>query len=178
MNKAAGVLWTTLALSGCALSAEDSFIGKARLDNCDAAVPVCSTTAGCRLGEDENYAQIKMPGYRSFVVNTEGEADLIFHFLWKKQIHPGKDVELTAFEPGCAEPHRFETTGEEMFRQIGQDRSWEVKVTVFQPGDHLVEMRMDAQGDFLFKVEVVTPLERNAPRNTEEAPEPDLPGFP
>ena len=161
----------------CGLSSEEQFLGKSQKDDCDGTVPVCSTTAGCRLGEDLNYVDMSVPGYRNFVVNTEGEADLILHFLWKKQLSPGQDVEMTFFEPGCGDPHRFETSGDNMFRSIGQDKQWEVQQTVYQGGDHMVEVRMDAQGEFLLKVEIVTPPERGQPKKSSEAPEPELPNF-
>ncbi|MBI5498412.1 MAG: hypothetical protein HY904_25650 [Deltaproteobacteria bacterium] len=167
-----------LVLSACQLGAEEQFIGTARLDECDSAVPVCSSTAGCRLSEGDNYVLVRVPGYRSFVVNTEGEADVYLHFYWKKQIHPGSDVEFTIYEPGCGEPHRQDATGEDMFRQIGQDHTWQVMQTVYQAGDHLVELRMDAQGEFLLKAEVVTPIERDQPRQDNAAWEPGLPTFP
>jgi hypothetical protein len=39
-------------------------------------------------------------------------------------------------------------------------------------------MRMDTQGEFLLKVDLITPRERNKPGGNSEAPEPTLPGFP
>lgn len=171
-------LWliaTGALTAGCALGAEDQFIGKAHRDDCDQAVPVCSITAGCRMAEDENYTEFKVPGYRNFVVNTEGEADIVVQTYWRKQISPGTDVEFNFYEPGCVEPRTFSISGEEMFKQIGQDSQWEVKQTVYNGGDHLVELRMDSQGLFLLKVEVIDPIERNAPRGNTDAPEPDFP---
>ena len=165
-----------LLVAACALSSEESFTGRARLDACDGAVPVCSTTAGCRLSMGENYARVVVPGYRAFVVNTEGEADVLLRFYWLKQLSPGQDVEVVAWEPGCAEPHRVTTTGSEMFRQVGQDRTWTVTTTVYEGGDHLVELRMDAQGEFLLKVDLVTPRERGQATGNSSAPEPPLPG--
>jgi len=166
-----------LLVTACGLSAEEQFVGKNRLDSCDGAVPVCSTTAGCRLGEDENYVEVKMPGYRAYVVHTEGEADLTLRFYWKTQLAPGKDVEFSFFEPGCNEPHRVTESGETMFRQIGNDSQWELTQTVYRGGDHLVEMRMDAQGEFIMKVVVTTPEERGQAQETDDAPEPELPEF-
>jgi hypothetical protein len=166
-----------LAMTACGLSSEDSFIGTARKDPCDQSVPVCSTTAGCRLVEDENYTEFKVPGYRSFVVNTDGEADIVLHFFWKRQLSPGTEQDFTFYEPGCQEPRVFSIDGEQMFRQIGQDSRWRVKQTVYQAGDHLIELRMEAQGTFLLKAEVVTPQERNEPQDSSDAPEPDFPGF-
>ncbi|MEW5850137.1 MAG: hypothetical protein AB2A00_15210 [Myxococcota bacterium] len=166
-----------IILSSCALSAEEQFLGSNKLDTCDGSVPVCSTTASCRLGEDENYVDLSVPGFRRFVVNTEGEADITLALYWKKQVSPGRDVEFTFWEPGCSEPHRVETTGEKMFNEVGQDKQWEVTQTVYEAGDHLVEMRMDAQGEFYLKVEITTPEERGQESNEEVAPEPELPGF-
>lgn len=141
-------------LVGCTFSSEDTFIQGARLDPCDNAIPVCSYTAGCRLTEGENYIEGKFPGYKSFIVPTAGEADISVIFYFRSQEAPGSDTEILWYEPGCRDQYDHYLPGIDLFRQVGNDRLWTVVGTVYQEGDHLVEVRSDAMAEWLLKVEV------------------------
>ncbi len=149
-----GSLLPILMLQACSLSSEDTFIQGARKDPCDNAIPVCSYTAGCRLTEGENYIEGSLPGYRSFIVPTAGEADISVIFYFRTQEAPGSDTEVLWYEPGCRDLYDHYLPGIDLFRQVGNDRLWTVVGTVFQEGDHLIEIRSDASAEFLLKVEI------------------------
>ncbi|MFH1810115.1 MAG: hypothetical protein ABIJ09_15315 [Pseudomonadota bacterium] len=141
-------------LAACSLSSEDGFIQGARKDPCDNAIPVCSYTAGCRLVENENYIEAAFPGFLSFIVPTAGEAEISVIFYFRDQAAPGSDTEIIWYEPGCRDQYSHYLPGIDLFRQVGNDRLWTVVGTVYQEGDHMIEIRSDASAEFLLKIEI------------------------
>lgn len=143
-----------LVVAACSLSSEDGFIQGARKDPCDSSIPVCSTTAGCRMTEGENYLEGVFPGTKNVVVPTSGEADISIILYFRSQEAPGSDTEIIWYEPGCHDFYSYPVEGISLFREVGSDRLWTVKQTVFYEGDHLVTVRSDATAEYLLKAEI------------------------
>lgn len=148
-----------LLLGGCTFGSEATFAANAVLDGCDGAIPVCNTTAGCKLVEEDSYIEGVFPGFKQMIVPTAGEAIIRVKIYWRTQLSPGADTEVRWYEPACVEAFRWESQGVDIFEQTGRDGIWQEQHRVYREGDHLVEVRSDATGEFLLRTEVLTPDE-------------------
>lgn len=151
-----------LALPGvaaCSFGAEATFTNGAVLNACDNSIPVCNTTAGCKLVEEDAYVEGVFPGFKQVIVPTAGEAIIRVKLYWRTQHSPGADTEVLWYEPACVEVHRWESQGVDIFEQTGNDGIWQQHHRVYREGDHLVEIRSDAFGEYLLRTEVLTPDE-------------------
>jgi hypothetical protein len=54
-----------VAAGGCGFGSEAAFIDKASLSDCLDEIPVCNTTAGCKLVEEESYLEGNFPASAS-----------------------------------------------------------------------------------------------------------------
>lgn len=132
--------------------AED-FITGAEHDLCMDNAPICQTTAGCGLGEDE-YIQGHFPGFINFIVNTSAGATIVVKIFFETQLHPGEDTEIIWYEPGCHESHIYESLGANVFELAGENRVFEQEQQVLQEGSHLVDVYSDATTDYYLRVEL------------------------
>lgn len=155
---ASGLL-AAAAACGCSFGAESTFTNGAVLNACDSSIPVCNTTAGCKLVEEDGYVEGEFPGYKQLIVPTAGEAIIRVQLYWRSQLSPGADTEILWHEPACVEVHRWESQGVDIFEQSGNDGIWQQHQRVYREGDHLVEVRSDATGGYLLRTQVLTPDE-------------------
>jgi hypothetical protein len=145
--------------SGCTFGAEAAFAAGAEFNTCDQAIPVCNTTAGCKMVEENTYIEGAFPGFRQMIVPTAGEAIIRVKILWRTQLSPGVDTEVIWFEPACIDAFSFESQGTDIFQDTGRDGILVLEKRVFREGDHLLEVRSDATGEYLLRTEVLTPDE-------------------
>jgi hypothetical protein len=148
-----------LALGGCTFGSEAAFYGQRTLDTCDAEIPVCNTTAGCRLVEEDTYTEGEFPGLKQMVVPTEGEAIIRVEVYWREQLGPGADTEILWNEPACVEVFSYQSQGANVFEDTDAHGVFVQEKRVFRRGDHLVEIRSDATGSYLIRTTVLTPDE-------------------
>jgi hypothetical protein len=146
-------------LTACTFGSEAQFAAGAAFDACDSSIPVCNTTAGCKLTEEDGYTEGAFPGLKQLIVPTAGEAYIRVKLLWRSQISPGADTEILWYEPACVEVHRYESQGVDIFEQTGNDGIWQEIHPVYREGDHLITVRSDATGEYLLRTEVLSPDE-------------------
>ena len=152
--------------AGCQFGSEGTFVGHRALDACDLELPVCNTTAGCKLTEEEDYLEGEFPGQRSLIVPTAGEATIRVSILWRTQLGPGADTEIVWHEPACVDAYRYESQGADVFAGSNEQGIFVQQQKVFREGEHLVEIRSDATAGFLLRTEVLTNSEIEAEENT------------
>lgn len=143
----------------CTFGAEAQFAIGATFDTCDNEIPVCNTTAACRLVEEDSYTDGEFPGFRQVIVPTGGEAVIRVKILWRTQLSPGADTEILWYEPACIDAYSWQSQGVDIFADLGHDRIMVREERVYRAGDHLVEIRSDATGEYLLRTEVLTPDE-------------------
>jgi hypothetical protein len=156
------VVGLLVASSGCSFGSEAAFIGGATRDECENELPVCNATAGCKLTEELGYIDGQFPGFRSFIVPTEGAAVIRVKIYWRTQLAPGADTEIVWFEPACVDSVRYESGGIDIFADTGDDGIFFQDGKVFRGGDHLIEIRSDATGEYIIRPEVFTEAEYEA----------------
>ena len=152
---ACGVV-VVVVVAGCGFGSEAAFIDTSTLSDCLDEIPVCNTTAGCKLVEEDSYLEGVFPGQRFFIVPTEGEAVIRVKMFWRTQLGPGADTEITWFEPACIDDFDFDSQGADIFRDSNEQGIFVKEQRVFRAGDHLVEVRSDATADYLLRTEVLT----------------------
>jgi hypothetical protein len=160
------VAMAVASTSGCQFGTEATFIGHRALDTCDLELPVCNTTAGCKLTEEEDYLEGEFPGQRSLIVPTAGEATIRVSILWRTQLGPGADTELVWHEPACVDAYRYESQGADVFADSNEQGIFVQQQKVFREGEHLVEIRSDATAEFLLRTDVLTNSEIEAEEST------------
>jgi hypothetical protein len=151
-----------LALVGCGFGSEGAFIGPRALDSCDLEIPVCNTTAGCKLVEEDRYLEGVFPGQRAIIVPTAGEATIRVEVYWRSQLGPGADTEIIWHEPACVDAFRFESQGANIFDDSNEQGIFVKQQKVFREGEHLVEIRSDATAEYLIRTSVLTNSEVEA----------------
>ena len=145
----------TTMVAGCGFGSEAAFAGTRLLDTCDLELPVCNTTAGCKLVEEERYIEGSFPGQRSLLVPTAGEATIRVSIYWRTQLGPGADTEIIWHEPACVDATRYESQGADVFADSNEQGIFIQERKVFREGEHLIEVRSDATADYLLKTEVL-----------------------
>ena len=148
-----------LLCSGCAFGSEAAFIGERAQDTCDSEIPVCNTTAGCRMVEEDSYTDGTFPGLKQMIVPTAGEAVVRVELFWREQYGPGTDTEILWHEPACVELFAYQSQGADVFDDTNPQGVFVQEMRVFRAGDHLVEVRSDASAEYLLRTTVLTPDE-------------------
>jgi hypothetical protein len=159
-----------VASSGCSFGSEAAFIDTRVLDTCDLEVPVCNTTAGCKMTEEESYLEGDFPGVRTFIVPTEGEATIRISLYWREQLGPGADTEFIWHEPACVDSFRFESQGRDIFADSNEQGIFVQEKKVFREGEHLIEVRSDATASYLLRTDVLTNSEVEQEAKQGEVP--------
>jgi hypothetical protein len=155
-------------ISACNIGSEAAFIDTAQLDICTDEIPICNTTAGCVLVEEEGYIEGEFPGQKSFIVPTEGEAVIRVRLLWRERLGPGSDTEIIWHEPACVEDYAYESQGADVFADTNEQGIFVKEQRVFRAGEHLVEIRSDATATYLLRTEVLTKKEYEAEQRDQE----------
>lgn len=158
-------------VTGCEFGSEAAFTSGAEKKTCDDSIPVCNTTAGCTMREEDSYIEGEFPGYRNFIIPTEGEAIIRILFYWRTQLGPGADTEILWHEPACVDTYSYESQGVNIFEDIGQDGTLLFEERVFRAGDHLIEIRSDATGEYILRPYVLTPDEWEAEKRSQFDPD-------
>ena len=156
------LLGLVVVATACSVGSEGTFIGPRALDTCDLEIPICNTTAGCKLVEEDRYIEGQFPGQRSMIVPTAGEATIRVEIFWRSQLGSGADTEIIWHEPACVDAFRFESQGANVFDDSNAQGIFIKDRKVFREGEHLVEIRSDATGEFLLRTSVLTNSEIEA----------------
>lgn len=149
------LLALALLLAGCP-DAADQFVSGRLLDPCDGAWPVCTTTAGCFVG-DTAYLEGQFPGTRRFIVRTPGAAEVTIALFLKTQAATGETLRLEWNDAACGTRSVEEIPGIGFFKEVEAEGELRRTKSVYQGGDHLLEVTSDATAEYLLKVEVKGP---------------------
>jgi hypothetical protein len=138
---------------GCGIGNEGGFIDGRTLDECFETIPVCSTTAGCRLGGDR-YIETRFPGTVQFIVPAPAEAVIKVGMFFRNPRAVGLDTRVIVYETGCTFPYEWIPPQSDIFRLAGDDGILIREQQVFQDGDHLVEITSDSTTEVLIRAEI------------------------
>ncbi|MBN2497442.1 MAG: hypothetical protein JXR96_22815 [Deltaproteobacteria bacterium] len=123
---------------------QDLIAGLTR-DPCEENHPICQTTAGCVLAEDE-YVEGDFPGFRSFSFETQAAATVALELLFSGPFEEGA-YEITRYGAGCADAsggnQRF-TPGVPVVDSDAVDGS----------GEYLVEIYSETTAHYFLRISI------------------------
>lgn len=141
-------------LSACE-SASDQFIAGRLLDTCNGAWNVCTTTAGCYIG-NAYYLEGRFPGTRRFIVHTEGQAALTLSIFLTSEGALGETLQIQWNDAKCGKT--TDIIDSKAFFQEADTQGWLSRTqNMYQSGDHLIEVTSDSTAGYLLKVDVKEP---------------------
>jgi len=181
MSVRVAIALSSLTLLGaCDFGSESAFTADSVYDSCNSTIPVCNTTAGCKLVEEDKHIDGVFPGFRQMIVPTAGEAIIRIQIYFRSQLSPGVDTEIVWYEPACVDAYRYESQGVDLFEEAGGEAILLREERVFREGDHLIEIRSDATAEYILRTSVLTPEEwdqeqANVVEGSENLPIPFLP---
>ena len=144
----------SLAIGGCGLGG--NFSDGLDLERCEDTFPVCQTSAGCVLTENE-YLEGRFPGQKQVIVSAPTESVIHVEVFFLEQTASGLDTEIRWNEPGCFETYRWTNDGRDVFQLAGSSRVLSQSRQVFEDGDHLIEVFSDAVADYQMKIRIDAP---------------------
>jgi hypothetical protein len=162
MNRLFLPLFIYVGTCSCAVGVEGAFVGSRAQLECEDELPVCNTTAGCKMIEEDHVLSGTFPGRRALLVPTAGEAVIRVEILWREQRGPGADTEIIWNEPACVNSSTYESQGDDIFARSDGRGVFLQQRRVFRAGEHLVEVRSDASADYLLRTVVLTAAEADA----------------
>ncbi len=158
------VCCASLAAACFPATSKAAFIGDAEELRCGGVYPVCQGQfAGCNLDEG-HYVEGAFPGSRKVIVETPaGDWKIKVKLFLDPEVtprFPGTEIEVSWFEPGCADQYRFllskdNTTAGDLFERAGRDNVFETQHSVIERGDHLVSVFSDATTRYVLKIALI-----------------------
>lgn len=145
------------ALCGCPDPADQFTMGRL-LDPCNGSWPVCTTTAGCFVG-NAYYLEGQFPGTRRFIVRTDGQADVTIAVFLKTEGAVGQQLRLEWNDSACGTKTIEEIDGTAFFKEVETEGALRRTKPVYRAGDHLLEVSCDATAEYILKAEVVSPTD-------------------
>lgn len=130
----------------------ENFVAGAVLDPCLESLPICTTTAGCVLDEDE-YLEGDFPGFISFIANASPGEVLVVKVFFSTQEDPGNGIHTTFYDAGCA-IEIAQGPLNDIFEAAGLDWTLEFSQGFAVDDLHLVEVTSDATTHFYLRVEI------------------------
>ena len=151
------LLLTMFVLAACDPTSEDAFIAGRAFDPCLQSIPACpGLFASCTLDETR-YARATFPGEFRFLVKAEAGHEINVVVFLAQQRDSGLDTQIFWNEPGCSDVYRYDSEGRDLFELAEETNIIEEKQTVFEGGEHLIEIFTDMQADVLITTEVIIP---------------------
>ncbi len=150
----------SVTTAGCDPTRESAFIAGKSLVPCVQNIPACQGLfAACELNST-TYAQVRFPDdspFRFLVSALPRERIEVFLFFVTES-DAGLDSRILWYEPGCSDVYTYSSDGENLF-SLGEESGWvSFRETVFEGGDHLVEIFSDMRSIVDVTVDVLVPV--------------------
>ncbi len=148
-----------LCTSACDPSSEEAFTRGKSLVPCVQHIPACpSLFAVCELNET-TYAHVRFPADSPFrfMVAARPEEKIEITMFFVTQADAGLDTRILWYEPGCSDVYQYESGGRNLFEEAEETNTIVREETVFDGGDHLIEIFTDLQAETLVAVMVNMP---------------------
>ncbi len=154
----ASIALVVLALAAaCDAGSENAFIAQRGLDPCIQVLPACpGMRAECVL-DDARYTRRTFPGDFRFLVRADALSRIEVLLFLSEQRDAGVDTRIDWNEPGCADVYTYESGGRNLFEEAEKDSTIRKSKTVYEGGEHLIEVISDMQAKVVIAVEVTEP---------------------
>jgi hypothetical protein len=146
-----------LLLAGCP-DAADGFKNGRLLNACNSSWPVCTTTAGCFVSNNY-YLEGEFPGTRRFIVRTDGQAQIAISIFLVSEGAAGQQLRIEWNDASCGTKSVEEVDGQAFFKEAEAEGTLTRTHSVFQPGDHLIEVTCDSTAEYILKPVITAPTD-------------------
>lgn len=154
-SRVAAIAAAALALAGC-IDAEAVFTSGRLREPCNGSWPVCTTTAGCVVG-NAYFLDGRFPGTRRMIIKTESRATVAIVVTLRSEGATGEETRFLWNETGCGTAFTVTVDGRDFFKEFDALGEFRRSKDLARPGDHLIEVSSDATADYLLKLEVDQP---------------------
>ncbi len=152
-------LLALLFTTACDPSSEEAFTRGKSIVPCVQHIPACpSLYASCELNET-TFARVRFPSDSPFrfMVAARPEEIIVVTMFFVTQADAGLDTRILWYEPGCSDVYQYKSDGRNLFEEAEENNTIVREKTVFDGGDHLVEIFTDLQAETLIGVKVDVP---------------------
>ena len=158
MNPSAGArlvrssaLLTCVAVASACGDAKSVFIGNRLRDDCNGNWPVCTTAAGCVVGNGQ-YIPGTFPGTLRTIVQLTVPTTVEIDIFLTTEGAVGSETDLIWNEPGCGQAFRDPINGKDLFAQFDSAGQFTDSHELYESGDHLIEVNSDATANYVLKL--------------------------
>jgi hypothetical protein len=142
-----------VAFTACGGPKQD-FIGTRIEDTCDQQWPICSTIAGCMLG-DRSYKEGRFPNSGKIIVQLFEPSEVTVSFFIEEMGGSGTETVMNFYEDRCRNRVQVIVTGKEFVGEVEKVGALIRRADLTGTGDHLVEFTSDARAKYTAKVDVL-----------------------
>jgi hypothetical protein len=147
-------------LASCDPGSESAFTAGRSLVPCLQNIPVCPDFfARCEMNST-TYAQVRFPDDSpfAFLVSALPREKIEVSLYWVTQNDAGLDTRILWYEPGCSDVYKYTSDGLNLFEDTEHTNDiFTVDETVFEGGDHPIEINSDMRGIVDIAVRVLVP---------------------
>lgn len=148
-----GALVAVLVLSGCQ-GRKQEFLGARVEDRCDSEWPICSTFAGCMLG-DRSYVEGRFPNSNRFIVQLFEPSEVTVSFFLEEMGGVGTETVINFYEDRCRSRVQELINGKALIGESDKQGYVKRAADLVGEGDHLIEFTSDARAAYTVKVDVL-----------------------
>lgn len=143
-----------LLAAGCDPTSSKEFTAGRSLNPCLEIIPACpGAVAACVLDQTQ-YAKLSFPGSFQFLVTARSGERIDVQMFFVEQRDAGLSTEIYWNEPGCSEAYEWRSEGTNLFVEAADTNVFNQARTVYETGEHLVEIFSDMNAQVLVTVEV------------------------
>jgi hypothetical protein len=143
--------------AGCSPNSSHAFTSGRSSNLCTQNIPACAdTSASCEL-DSTQYIDFRFPGDVTFLVQSRAEDDIQVELYIKTVVDVGQQTVIYWNEPGCSDYYSWESKGEDWVAESRESNIFSQRKTMHQPGEHLIEVNSDLNGELLIGINVLQP---------------------
>lgn len=151
-------LLSVLALAlaaACDADGSRAFTSGRSENECQESIPACAETyAACEL-DNSQYVRVRFPGSLAFLTSSRAEDTIRVQLFISEVLDVGQQTVINWYEPGCSDLYVWDSRGQD-FVSISRDTNiYSQEMRMEQPGEHLVQIFSDMNGEVLLGVNVV-----------------------
>lgn len=146
-----------LVAAGCNANSERAFTTGRSQNLCTQNIPACAEiAANCQI-DSTQYIKQRFPGDVAFLVQSRADDDIQVQLFISAVIDVGQQTIIYWNEPGCSDYYMWDSKGEDFVAESRDTNTFSQSRTMHVPGEHLIEINSDLNGELLIGINVLQP---------------------
>ncbi len=143
--------------AACDPNSSRAFLSGRSQNLCTQNIPACAdSSANCEV-DSTQYIDQRFPGDVTFLVNTRAGDEIQVELYIKAVVDVGQETIIYWNEPGCSDYYSWDSKGEDFVSESKDTNIFSQTKTMQEPGDHLIEINSDLNGELLIGIDVLQP---------------------